>query len=109
MQRLCIKFADTKSSHLLKEERLAVEVQRLLSTGMTWSAVITAPPENPSTSVQVLEIGLGLQTTFFKGLGLISDVEAFLVYLVSVSVWDWTDSGFLIQAWRGTANTAMTR
>lgn len=45
------------------------------------------------SSLVVLEIGLGFKTilkTTFQGLGLVSDSEAFLFGLVSVS--DWVDS-----------------
>lgn len=41
----------------------------------------------------------------WKDLGLVSDLEAFLLGVVLV--WDWEDSGFLIQT-SGDSNTVMT-
>lgn len=49
-----------QTSHPLWRERLPVEVQSSLSTGTTWSAVITAAPESWSPRVAGLGIGVGL-------------------------------------------------
>lgn len=57
--------------------------------------------ESSDPSIVVLKIG-----PLFKGHGLDSDSEAFLLGLVSVS--DWTNSGFLIKTGQDSAISTMT-
>ena len=72
-----------KKCHSYTCSRKRVTWASCRGTGVCCTSISTATHMDTSTSVVVLEIGLGLKTTFFKGLVLVSKWTAFLLGLVS--------------------------